>query len=502
MNNMIKQTKKKVKQKKADKRNNRTLRGGLIYGEPGSFGITLGDPPLPSKDVRQRYLKLSGRPTLLHDTSKSKNAQKKTGPADVAVVKETTSVGNDDTEYVSKIFFDENNIRIALKAIDYITQAIKSTEQTPEQLFGNYLVLPRKWPNGKYYIDIDRIEYMKHKFQSDEYWQFYRPKNPAKSGPQTELRDKFKSARKQIQYKKAIGGDLDSIKLNSPVAFTDFMNKFRNIAEGIDLLHTYRLVHHDVKLGNMLSLQLDGHTKYLISDLDSIRQLDFFTEENYEVLKASDNSFDFERLFINWAYEAFPSCITLLAPVLLSKDGQINSSFSENLIATGLSEEWNNNAALGCEVWFTKLYKNFTQILPANKKQELLINIKLIFLNKYGNQNLKGDFMNTKERQDKYNNLVKNNKFIANVLNSTRLPIVDIRDILLKYVDVYGFCMSLLWKINELIASKPTDEPYSDDMIDYFINAISILKSIMTSEYFEKRLYEQNLVSLYQQLLP
>ena len=163
MNNMIKQTKKKVKQKKADKRNNRTLRGGLIYGEPGSFGITLGDPPLPSKDVRQRYLKLSGRPTLLHDTSKSKNAQKKTGPADVAVVKETTSVGNDDTEYVSKIFFDENNIRIALKAIDYITQAIKSTEQTPEQLFGNYLVLPRKWPNGKYYIDIDRIEYMKHK---------------------------------------------------------------------------------------------------------------------------------------------------------------------------------------------------------------------------------------------------------------------------------------------------------------------------------------------------
>jgi hypothetical protein len=192
----------------------------------------------------------------------------------------------------------------------------------------------------------------------------------------------------------------------------------------------------------------------------------------------------------------------LLAPVLLSKDGQINSSFSENLIATGLSEEWNNNAALGCEVWFTKLYKNFTQILPANKKQELLINIKLIFLNKYGNQNLKGDFMNTKERQDKYNNLVKNNKFIANVLNSTRLPIVDIRDILLKYVDVYGFCMSLLWKINELIASKPTDEPYSDDMIDYFINAISILKSIMTSEYFEKRLYEQNLVSLYQQLLP
>lgn len=483
--------------KKNDKKRNQTLRGGLIYGEPGTFGITLGDPPLPTKNVRKRYSKLSGRKTLLSKTSKSKS-KKKTGN-----VAENNPISDspNENEYVSKIFFDENNIEMALKAIDYITEAIKSTGQTPEQIFGNYLVLPRRWPNGKYYIDIDHIEYIKNKYQSDEYWKFYRPKNKDKHGPQIELRDKFKNARKQIQYKKAIGGDLDSIKIYSQESFTDFMNKFRNIAEGIDLLHTYRLIHHDVKLGNMLSLQIDGQIKYLISDLDSIREFDFFTADNYDSLKARDNSFDFDRLFINWAYEYFPTCVTLLAPVLLSKDDKINSRFADNLIATGLAEEWNNNAALGCQVWFINLYKKFSEILPANKK-ELLINIRLIFFYKYGNKNLDGDLNNINERQQKFKNLAKNNDFLANILNTSGLTLEKIRDILLQYVDIYGACMSLLWKINELITTKPIDEPYSDAMIDYFTNTISIIKSIMTYEYFEKKLYEQTFTSLYQQLIP
>ena len=494
-NKRQKQTRKNTITKKT------SLKGGLIYGKPGSYGITLGDPPLPSKDIRNTYSKMSGKLTIQGKSKRGKSVAVNSSNPNSNSTANPNNAELDENSYVSKIFFDENNIRMALKAIDYIKSAISgSNNQTVEQLFGAYLLLPRRWQNGKYYISIDRIKYMKSKFQSDEYWKFNNPKSPGEGGPQIELREKFKGARKQIQYLKAVGGDLDGVRANSIESFKDFMMKYQNIVKGIDLLHSHGLVHHDIKLGNMLSVQMGAETKYLISDLDTIRQFDYFTNENYNKLQQNDDSFDFDRLFLNWAYEYFPTYITLLAPVLLSEDDvSHNSAYADNLLSIGIVDEWNVAAASSCQIWFNELYKKLHKILPADKNSTLS-DIRLIFLHKYGNDKLNGDFKAKDERQYKLNNMMRTNRYISDRLNNSGLTLIEMRNILLKYVDIYGATISILRKLFEF--TKDFAGPYTPEIIDYLINIIQVVKSILTAEYFGNKLYEQTFSNLYEQILP
>ena len=457
----------------------KTLKGGIIYGEPGTYGITLGDPPLPEKQIKQRYSKQGSR------TKKSK-------PNNNAIN------GTNENSYVSKIFFDEKNIPLALSAIDYLVNSVAESGSSIEEIFGNHIALPRKWKNNKYYTNIDTQEYTSQKYQKDEYWMFNKPKTPEKNVPQIELRDKVKKAKKQIQYRKAECGDLDSILVNSPAAFIDFMTKYKNIVAGLDILHSYRLAHLDVKLANMLCIY-DAENKYVLSDLDTIRPFDYFTMEYFESLDKDDiKLFDLTRFFNNWSYEYFPTCITLLTATLASTDGKINSKMSLNSLSYGLKNEWNKEAAIGCQRMFLLIYKKLKKLQPDTTKN-IIENLRHIFWNKYGNHDFNGDFTDATEEQKKYAYLYQFNKVIAEDFNTSNIQPIDIRNILLKYVDIYGASMSIIRKIFQFLYETPEDL-ITPEIIDYLGNIIQLIKSIMTIDYFRKKLYEQTFLNLFEQI--
>ena len=140
------------------------------------------------------------------------------------------------------------------------------------------------------------------------------------------------------------------------------------------------------------------------------------------------------------------------------------------------------------------------QILPADKKLPILSDIRLIFLHKYGNGKLNGDFKSN-DGQIKLTNMKNTNSYISDILNkSVSGSIIDKRNILLKYVDIYGACMSVLKKLLEFTIDFAG--PYTPDIIDYLVSIIQGVKRILTTDYFKHYLYEQTFSNLYEQMLP
>lgn len=203
------------------KQNNRTtvskIKGGAVYGS-GAYGVVVSDPAIPVNMPHNTRLL-----SRIKTTIKSKL--------------------NKNNKLVSKLFFQEEDIPEALKAIEFLKAA--AGNETIEEVFGKYLFLPYKQIDGRYVADINLSEYTSPKFQNDRYWLKINPENADDSAPKTDLRDKLKNATQQIQYVKATCGTLDDFKIRTLKDFSKFLLKFKNVINGIVLLHSKDLVHHD-----------------------------------------------------------------------------------------------------------------------------------------------------------------------------------------------------------------------------------------------------------------
>ena len=76
---------------------------------------------------------------------------------------------------------------------------------------------------------------------------------------------------------------------------------------------------------------------------------------------------------------------------------------------------------------------------------------------------------------------------------------IEIRNMLLKYVDIYSTGMSILNILQNFMIINQSLEDYQ---IIYIKTIFKWIHSILTTKYFEDRLYENTFIGLYNQILP
>jgi hypothetical protein len=461
---MVKKSIRKGQIRRFSTKNN--IIGGTVYGS-GSFGVVTGDPPAPNKHNEMPPTNKSKR-TL----GKTRNLSRKT-------------LKNND-KYVSKLFFNESNINDVLNTVNLLTEVCSGKDY--KKIFGPYLVLPHEFTKHKLVTEIDTAEYLGPVFQSDKYW------SKMNGVVDNESRTKLQQATKQVWYPKATGGDLGHLQINNYTEFVNCLHYFKNIVKGVQVLHNKKIVHHDLKPLNILIQKNNKNTPYYkISDLDTLKKLDDFTIDNIEKQHV-------DRLLTTWGYEYFPTCITLLISILKSRDNTIKSDDSNYVIRDGFKVKFNVDSGKRVGKDTEALVARFKNILPSS--QYGIPTITDINRNKYGVTKI-----NDYELTDASGN-ISNGKFtlltqlngqIARLLNNpeANLSLIDKRNILLKYVDIYSIGRSLLELLNNYITNST--EVFDDKMKQHIESIMDFLYYTLTYTYFEDQYYSKDILELYEQ---
>ena len=460
---MVKQTIRKGQIRRFSTKNK--IIGGTVYGS-GSFSIVTGDPPVPNKQNEKLSTNKSKK-----TFGKSSNSSRKT-------------LKNND-KYVSKIFFNESNINDVLNTINLLAEV---SGKDYKKIFGPYLVLPHEFTKHKLVADIDTTEYLGPVFQSDKYW------SKMDGTLDNESRTRLRKATKQVWYPKATGGDLDHLQINNYTEFVNCLHYFKNIVKGVQVLHNKGIVHHDLKPLNILIQKNNKNTSYYkISDLDTLKKLDDFTIDNIE--KEHVN-----RLLNTWGYKYFPTCITLLISVLKSSDNTIKSVDSNYVIRDGFDITFNIDSGKNVGIETAALVTRFKNILPTS--QYGIPTITDINRNKYGVTKI-NDYELTDASgnisNDKFTLLTQLNDQIARLLNNPKanLSIIDKRNILLKYVDIYSIGRSILDVLAKYITNSA--EVFDDKIKQHIESIMDFLYYILTYTYFEDEYYNKDILGLYEQ---
>ncbi len=442
---------------------NRQIIGGTVYGV-GSFGAVTGDPPVPYKKTFEQTGK-----SIKSVSTKINSTLRKTLK---------------NNKYVSKIFFDESTTTDVINSIGLLESV---SGKNYKKVFNPYLVLPVEYHNHKLVAEIDQTEYLSPAFQSDKYW------SRLDGTIDEDSRSKLSNATKQVWYPKA-AGDLEHLKLTTYTEFVNFLHNFRNIVKGIQVLHDTGIVHHDLKPLNILTFKSDNsNSLYKISDLDTLKKLDDFTSDNIKKEHIT-------RLFNTWGYEYFPTCITLLTAIFKSVDNNIDPVYSNSTIHDGFNVEFNKQASVRVGKETNDLLQHLTKILPPSSFSiNAIIDIQR---NKYGaakptDSELADESGNIST--SKFKLLTQFNSRIASLLNSATpsLSIIDKRNILLKYVDVYSLGRSILEMLEQYITKS--SEIFNDKMKQHIDSIIDFLYSILTYAYFEDEIYKKDILSLYEE---
>jgi serine/threonine protein kinase len=457
-------------------------RGGTVIGA-GTFGAIMGNPMVPFIGPKIKSISRSSLKNKSGKTYKKTKTHNGTGKIR-------------QWNYVSKLFFEEENIADVHKTIEILKKIGGNGFKT---IFDRYMVLPVNIPMIGYEVQIDRDKYLSPEFQSNEYWS-----DPTKTSVDTNSREKLKDNTIEVIYPKALF-DMNSIKLATFTDFDAFLRNFRNVVAGIQVLHKHGVVHHDLKPGNILVLgnKTDGRKQhYKISDLDSMEFCNNFTDE----LEAQAS-----RLLNNWGYDYFPSCITLLASTIHAKssgtgNSQIDSTIANIKISDGMKPSEFNSAEKifnqsACEriQHETLLFiQQLQRVLPnmASKIRDILFEINR---NKFGTLQLNDNDLSdgsTGFNPQKYQVLVDINSKIASILNSNRkLSLEDKHTILIKYVDIYSLGQSLLDMTKKYITT--TSEVFSDGMYRKISDIFDFAAEILTYAYFDAELYNDDILGLY-----
>ena len=458
------------------------IKGGAVSGV-GTFGVVVSKPAIPVYIPRNTQRPNTQRPNTQRPNTPRPNttlfSRLKT------TIKSKLSKNN---KLVSKLFFDEQEIEKAIKSIEFLKEAAGS--ETIEAVFGKYLFLPYKQIDGRYVADINISEYLGPKFQNERYWRNVNPRNTGDYVSKTALRDSLKGATQQIQYLNATCGSLDDLEIGTFKDFNKFLVKFKNIVNGITLLHSKELVHHDLKPANILCKTIMQKRYYLISDLDTICPVDKFNINELH----SNNNFNISRLLENWTYDYWPSCITLLNSCLMAKKDIIsdNASIYYSILYINTKLLQPDNYISKCHNTFKYLIQGIRKIIPDSTIIQGYLNE--IFKYRYGSDTIDEDIMDTingillKKNKDA---LVANNKQIADLISNRGLSINEIRNILLKYVDIYSLCMSIINMVNNFLDKSIPRNLEMGAIISQFFNKLFLFLSIcMTNQYFKMQIFQ------------
>ena len=467
------------------------LRGGLVYGS-GTFGAILGDPSVPFKLPRLLGSKKSQTNESRSKTLHSKTQQSKT----LHSKKQLNPAKINPRNYVSKLFYDPDDIEDVNKVMELLKNAVGSKVT---QVFDRYLLLPINIPLLGYELNIDKDMYSTDKFQSDKYWTMLRD-----GKVDTKSRENLRDANTQVLYPKALS-DMSEVKLSNHAEFIMFLEKFRNVVAGIQVLHKHGLVHHDLKPPNTLVLGSKTDIRkqhYKISDLDSMQNVNNFTNESEDQVS---------RLFNNWGYDYFPTCSTLIASTLAAKSSgtsraQINGAVANTWISHGMERNkedpytntFNQNSSTYIQKDMQVFIRHIKRVLP-DKASELSSILLDINRSKFGTIQLDDDNLSDGGagfNAPKYKVLTDINSKIAGILNSDRnLSLDDKHNILVKYVDIYSLGQSLLEMTKNYItaAHGVFDEAAAHKIIDVFDFAFNLL----TNAYFDQEIYNNDILSVY-----
>ena len=258
----------------------------------------------------------------------------------------------------------------------------------------------------------------------------------------------------------------------------------------MQVLHSNGVVHHDLKPLNILIQKNNKNTSYYkISDLDTLKKLDDFTIDNIETAHVN-------RLFNTWGYEYFPTCITLLSSILKSRNTTIKSADSNEVIQKGFYIKYNVDYGKYVGKAIEALVTRFKNIFPPSSFS--ITALAGIGYNKYGVEKI-NDYELTDAfgnmSKEKFDILTKLNAQIAKLMNEANLSLIDKRNILLKYVDIYSIGRSLLGILDHYIIRST--EVFDEQMKQHIESIMKFLYYILTYTYFEAGFYKKDILELY-----
>lgn len=243
-----------------------------------------------------------------------------------------------------------------------------------------------------------------------------------------------------------------------------------------------------MKPPNILCKTIRLKRNYLISDLDTIRPVDNF---NMVAFNSEDND-HIIKLLGSWTYDYWPSCITLLYSCMKSTNNIISDYesiyYSEHYISEGLK---NPDYISQCQSTFKYLSTAISQVIPDSTVIQGYLS--KIFNYRYGSDKINDDVIDkqTGKVGNKYKDaLVANNRTIAYLLSNRGLSSDDIRNILLKYVDIYSLCMTIIDMLCTLFKNSQGNLELDDIETRRFENLFLFLYICMTNEYFKMKLYQ------------
>jgi serine/threonine protein kinase len=295
-------------------------------------------------------------------------------------------------------------------------------------------------------------------------------------------------------YPQAIS-DLTGVNMTSYIDLQIFLGKFRNIVVGIQKMHSLGLVHHDLKPLNILVLGSTNTTNkprrqtYKISDLDSINAIADFNSTSVSHVT---------RLTNNWCYNYFPASVVLLLPITdtitagkqLSR--QIDLQTADMAITEGLKSEDNQSYYAGMERTFNSFKQHINKLLqndPMNNKfTSILDNINS---NKFGSSTSEAD---TQKLVSIIHQIHAN---ISSEFGASNME--SFRDILVKYVDIYGLSMCLYDMIFQLLSKMSA--PLDSNIINTLERIFTFMNVTLTYLYFEKKHFNMNIVDLYDKII-